>query len=138
MDVPDKDRILFKWCHHFHGGEKLNSKKLLRVQYMCHRNCSILLCLLWNSFLKFSVWWLQFLWHENELTVNKISGTPGHARFSLVQICRCCRPVAADKLMLSPNWLLLIFTFFILTPTYYTFLESLWPEEFNKIVFNMF
>ena len=25
--------------------------------------------------------------------------------------------------------LLLIFTFFIQTPTYYNFLESLWPEE---------
>ena len=36
------------------------------------------------------------------------------------------------------NSLLLIFTFFIQTPTYYTFLESLWAEEFNKIVFNMF
>ena len=45
------------------------TKKHLRVQYMHHRNCSILLCLLWNLFLKFSVWWLQFLWHENELTV---------------------------------------------------------------------
>ena len=27
------------------------------------------LCLLWNSCLKFSVWWLQFLLHENELTM---------------------------------------------------------------------
>ena len=33
---------------------------------------------------------------------------------------------------------LLIFTFIIKTPTYYTFLESLWPGEFNKIVFKMF
>ena len=116
------------------------------------------LCLLWISFLKFSVWWLQFLQQENEFTVtplpslvdsschpgapmlslDEIGGTPGRTCFSLVQIRRRHCLLAADKLMLSPNSILLIFTFFIQTPIYYTFLESFWAEEFNKIVFNMF
>ena len=72
------------------------------------------------------------------LSLDEIGTTPSCARFSLVQIWRHRRPVAADKLMCSPNRLLLIFTFFIQTPTYYTYLEFFWPEEFNKIVFNMF
>ena len=70
-------------------------------------------------------------------SLDEIRATHGCARFSLVQIPRC-HPVAADKLLLSSNRLLLIFTYFIQTHTYYTFLESLWPYEFDKIVSNMF
>ena len=77
----------------------------------------------------------QGLW---TLSLDEIGGNPGHAHFSLVQIRRRHCPVAADKLMLRPNILLLNFTFFIQTPKYYIFLESLWAEEFNEIVFNMF
>ena len=72
------------------------------------------------------------------LSLDEIGTTPGRACFSLIQIRRRRCLLAADKLMLSPSSLLLIFTFFIQTPTYYTFLESLWPEDSNNIVFNMF
>ena len=40
------------------------------------------------------------------LSLDKIGSTPGRARFFLVQICHHRRPLAADKLMLSPNTLL--------------------------------
>ena len=41
------------------------------------------LCLLWNSFLKFSVWWLQFLQQENEFTV-----TPPSRHWSMAAATR--------------------------------------------------
>ena len=52
------------------------------------------LCLLWNSFLKFSVWWLQFLQQENEFTVTPL----------LMSLVNGGRHPGATDAIIGRNW----------------------------------